>query len=206
MVRLLQPDILINDRSGTPEDFCTLSEQNITPHARDWECTMPLYDFWWGHMPGDSHYKTPYQIIRTLAATASHGGNFILSVGPRADGSLDPRDGRILRQVGAWLERNGESIYGTSQGVGNDSPTPLFTPFGGITRKPGKLYLHVLYWHPAFAVAGIKERVTAARFLETGEPVAFSQRDGRLWIENLPPTPPNPHNTVIVCDLEPLQD
>ena len=202
MVRRLQPDILINDRSGTPEDFCTQSEQMVTPHERDWECCMPLYDFWWGHIPGDSHYKTPYDVIRNLTIAASHGGNYILSIGPKADGSLNPRDGRILRQVGGWLEKNGESIYGTSQGVSNVSPAPLVTPFGGITRKPGKLYLHVLYWHPEFPVADIKEKVTAARFLETGAPVSFSQQGERLWIRNLPAKPLNPYNTVIVCDLE----
>ncbi len=198
MVRKCQPDILINDRSRLPEDFGTQSEQTIHVADRPWECCMPLNDFWWGYQPGDRHLKTPYTVIRNLAVCASHGGNYILNVGPRPDGSVMERDAEILREAGRWLAANGESIYGTSGGVSNASPTPLLTTFGGLTRKPGTVYVHVFYWHREFCVVDVPEKIKKAYFLKDGTAVDFSQSGDRVLLKNLPDEPLDNQDTVIV--------
>ncbi|MCM8757387.1 MAG: alpha-L-fucosidase, partial [Candidatus Omnitrophica bacterium] len=175
MVRRYQPDILINDRSGTPEDFDTHSEQKIETKNRPWECVMPLSDFWWGYIPGDRHPKDTYQVIRNLVLCASHGGNFMINIGPAADGTIPASDRSTLLGVGQWLQENGESIYGTQGAISNKIPTPLATPWGGTTKRKNRLYLHLLYWGRQFSVPDVPFRVRQAFFLKTGKPVTFSQ-------------------------------
>jgi len=199
MVRKHQPGILINDRSKTPEDFDTRGEQYIVVNnERDWECCMPLYDFWWGHIPGDRQPKAPQKIVTNLALCAGHGGNYILSIGPKPDGAVTTRDRNILYAVGKWMRQNGESIYGTAAGVSNISPTPLVTTFGSVTVKPGKIYLHVFYWHKEFAVPGVPFTVKKAFFLKNGGKVNFRQEDRKVYIGNLPRRPIDPYDSVIV--------
>lgn len=199
MVRKHQPDILINDRSGTPEDFDTRAEQFIQVSGnRDWECCMPLSDFWWGYIPGDRHGKAAYEVIRNLAICAGHGGNYILNIGPKPDGTVVKRDVQVLSEVGAWLGKNGESIYGTRQGVSNEALTPLVTTFGSVTTKSGMTYLHMFYWHREFAVPGVSGKVKEAYFLKNRQKVEFSQSGDKVFIKNLPPSPLDKYNTVIV--------
>ncbi len=198
MVRKYQPSILINDRSTTPEDFDTHSEQKIEVKDRPWECVMPLSDFWWGYIPGDKHPKTPYQVIRNLILCASHGGNYTINVGPGPDGSIPETDRQILLEAGKWLKKNGESIYGTKQGIDNQIPTPLATPWGGATRGENKMYLHVLYWHREFVVASVRQKVKQAYFLTTGKPVKFKQEGNRVFLTGLPEKAPDRYATVIV--------
>ena len=198
MVRKHQPGIIINDRSGTPEDFDTHSEQKIEAKNRPWECVMPLSDFWWGFVPGDSHPKTAYQVIRNLILCASHGGNYMINVGPEPDGTIPESDARTLLKVGRWLKENGESIYGTRAGVSNRIPTPLATPWGGTTLGKNRLYLHLLYWHRQFSVPDIKAKVRRAYFLKTGQPVKFKQEGSRVFFSELPARPPDKEATVLV--------
>jgi alpha-L-fucosidase len=201
MVRKHQPDIMINDRSKMPEDFDTQGEQHVVINSpRDWECCMPLYDFWWGHIPGDRYLKTPRTLVTNLAACAGHGGNYLVSIGPRPDGSVAARDSKILHAVGKWLKRNGASIYGTAAGVSNVSPTPLMTTFGSVTTKPDKIYLHVFYWHKEFTAPDVPFTVKKAFFLQNRAKVNFRQDGRKVYIGNLPHKPVNPYDAVIVLE------
>lgn len=111
-----QPDIIVNNRlkQGFEGDFDT-PEQWIPATIQDeidWETCMTMNGSW-GYNPTDPHWKSPEEMIRKLCAVVGRGGNFLLNVGPRADGSWEPQVGEILRGIGAWMEANGEAIYGT---------------------------------------------------------------------------------------------
>lgn len=196
MVRSLQPDIIINNRSGLPEDFET-PEQQIRYFDRPWESCMTIDESWWGYHAGDKHLKSPLEIIRLLVRCVAGNGNLLFNVGPKADGSIPEKYKRRLKVVGEWLKKNGESIYGAGA-----------APFGAshlglVTAKGNVIYVHVLYWPGKEAcVAGIKNKVVKAHLLATEKSLPFEQRGDRLFIRGLPKTPPDPIDTVIMLELE----
>ncbi|MEM2912846.1 MAG: alpha-L-fucosidase [Candidatus Bathyarchaeia archaeon] len=196
MVRSLQPDIIINNRSGIPEDFET-PEQHIRYYDRPWESCMTIDESWWGYHAGDNHLKSPLEIVRILTRCVAGNGNLLFNVGPRSDGSIPEAYVRRLRVVGEWLKRNGESIYGAGA-----------APFGAhhlgyVTAKGNKAYIHVLYWPGReMCVAGIKNKVLRAYMLATEASLPFEQKDDRLFIHGLPTRPLDPINTVVALDLD----
>ncbi|MBS7624509.1 MAG: alpha-L-fucosidase [Candidatus Bathyarchaeia archaeon] len=197
MVRSLQPDIIINNRSGLPEDFET-PEQHIRYYDRPWESCMTIDESWWGYHAGDKHLKSPLEIVRLLVRCVAGNGNLLLNVGPMADGSIPEAYKRRLRAVGEWLKRNGESIYGA--GSAPFSAAHL----GQVTAKGNRVYIHVFYWtgKGEICVAGIKNKAVGAYMLATGESLPFDQREDRLFVKGLPRRAPDPIDTVIAIDLE----
>lgn len=196
MVRSLQPDIIINNRSGIPEDFET-PEQHIRYYDRPWESCMTIDESWWGYHAGDNHLKSPLEIVRLLARCVAGNGNLLFNVGPRSDGSIPDAYVRRLKVVGEWLKRNGESIYGAGA-----------APFGAhhlgyVTAKGNKAYIHVLYWPGReMCIAGIKNKVLRAYTLATEASLPFEQKDDRVFIHGLPPRPLDPINTVVALELD----
>lgn len=204
LARRLQPDILISERNGEPSDF-DICEQAIKPGppGRPWEACLTLNDSW-GFHAGDENWKTAGQVLALLTQTAAGGGNLLLNVGPHADGTIPEPSQRILREVGGWLARNSQSIRGSDR-----SPF-TWTNWGRTTTRGRTVYLHVFHGTGAeLCFAEIKNRVLTARFLGTGEPVAFEQRpaaadNGRLFLRGLPtPLPEAPGlPTVIALELD----
>lgn len=140
MIREMQPGIVINNRSGrrefgdylTPEGY--VGKYNV---EQPWETNMTINGSWgWTPTPPRSRRE----IIRFLANTATGDGNFLLNVGPRADGEIEPEQANRLMEVGAWLEKYGESIYGTRGGPFINSGC------GGMCYRGQTLYIHVWDW------------------------------------------------------------
>ncbi|MEM0024198.1 MAG: alpha-L-fucosidase [Thermofilaceae archaeon] len=196
-VRQLQPHILVNNRTGLPGDFDT-PEQHVpwwSPPRRAWETCMTMNDSW-GYFEADRNWKTPRQIISTLVQVVSLGGNLLLNVGPGGDGSFPPEAVEILSHVGSWLRRNGESIYGATG-------APFTTTVGPTTMKGNKAYVHALRWPGSkITVANVGFRVLAARLLADGRELKFRQDGSRVFLEGLPPQPPDPYDTVIELEIE----
>ncbi len=196
-VRKLQPQIIVNNRTGLPGDFET-PEQHVpwwSPPKRPWETCMTMNDSW-GYFEGDRNWKTPRQVIATLVTVVSLGGNLLLNVGPRGDGAFPPEAVELLSHIGRWMRSNGESIYGASG-------APFTTTVGPITAKGNKAYVHALRWPgKAITVAGVGNTVSGAYLLATGEEVRFRQEGDRVFLEGLPATPPDPYDTVIVLELD----
>lgn len=139
-LRELKPDIVINNRIGkrktTDGDYET-PEQEIPgtgPKARLWETCMTLNDTW-GYKKDDNNWKSAQDVVRKLCDITSKGGNFLLNVGPDAEGVIPKPSAAILDTVGDWLSANGEAIYGTIS-----APLPQPT-WGRITQKGNRLYL-----------------------------------------------------------------
>lgn len=161
----------------------------------------------WGYNPSDPDYKSPTRLIHTLCEVAGKGGNFLLNVSPRGDGTLPSEQVERLEAVGAWMRRHGEAIHGTTPGL---EPWQFYGP---STRKGDRIFVHLL-WKPygEVTVRGLPikriERVTA---LGTGRELAFTTRtgilesftpdpDGELRIE-VPDDVLDDHATVLAVDV-----
>ncbi len=198
MIRRLQPGILINDRAGLPGDFTT-PEQRILGGAADAmvESCITSVERHWGYHAGERIWKTPEQVIHALAQVGEGGGNLLLNVGPRADGSFPLPFVDLLREVGEWMRLNGASLYGCTPGVCEA------ISIGRMTVVGPTVYLHVLYWPgETLHLSGLASRVVSARFLADGWPIHFKQEGEHLYLRGLPPLPPDPRNTVIALEIE----
>ena len=206
MVFRLQPDIIVNDRNDPKKqsgDFST-PEQRIqaAEGGRAWEACMTMNDSW-GYHRADDAWKTPKQIVRNLIACAHDGGNYLLNIGPRADGSVPPESVQILGAVGRWTDRNGAAVYGA------DICQPHRSRNSSFSRKGNTLFMHVHHWPgDDLAFAGLMTKVKTARLLATGQPVAFKQDEYRVRFAGLPARAPDTPVTTIAleCESEPKQD
>lgn len=195
MARKLQSEILINDRSGLPGDFAT-PENVVAAQPRPWESCFCM-NRTWGYAPNDRNYKPVNEILRLLASCASQSGNFLLNVSPDGDGVFPPEQTEILNNLGKWMQVNGKAIYGAG-------PSPVVAPNLGMTsRVNDKVYLLIQRWPGStvpFAWCGSK--VKSARMLTTGQLARIEQKGDRVWLHDLPQTPPDPWLNVIELTFE----
>jgi len=169
-VRALQPGIIINDRGSTKGDFST-AEQKIeaAEEGRPWETCMTMNGSW-GYVSADQTWKTPSALLSNLITCSRGGGNFLLNISPRADGSVPQASVRTLETIGDWMNTNGESIYGTQRCRVSRSN------YVNFTRKGNTLFLHITRWPgTVVTLARFTSKVKTARWLATGKPVAFEQ-------------------------------
>jgi alpha-L-fucosidase len=202
MVFELQPDIIVNNRNGLPGDFATPEQRIEAAKSGAWETCMTLNDSW-GYQHADDNWKSSRQSIRNLISCMRDEGNYLLNIGPRADGSIPEESVRILTEVGQWLTRNGESIYPT------ETCQVRRSNYASFTRKGNTLYMHVHYWPgEVVAFSGLQTSVKSARLLASGKKVDFEQDRYRVRFTGLPAEPPDHPLTTIAmeCDAEPTQD
>ncbi len=180
MIRSLQPSVLINDRDKLPEDYAT-PEQNIPPNAlpggRLWETCMTINDTW-GYAKNDTSWKSAEDLTRKLIDIASKGGNFLLNVGPTAEGEFPEAINERLGQMGAWMKVNGESIYGTTKCPFRNLPFD-----GRCTAKGTRLFLQVFNWpSQGLVLNDLLTPLRGARALDGGEALATQATKGSAGI------------------------
>jgi alpha-L-fucosidase len=150
----------------------------------------------WAYNKNDRDFKSSRHLIRTLVEVASRGGNFLLNVGPRPDGTIQREFQERLRAIGKWLQVNGESIYDTTYGpVQNLS-------FGRMTERGRNLFLHV-FDMPAgeLVVSGLAQPVESVSILAGNRPLPFRQDRASLHI-NAAGVSTDPDNTVLKIVLK----
>jgi alpha-L-fucosidase len=126
-----------------------------------------------------------------------------LNIGPRADGSVPEDSVRVLTEVGQWMRRNGDTIYGS------DLCQPRRSNYASFTRKGNSLYMHIHSWPGDYVVvAGLEAQVKSARFFASGDKINFQQDRYRVRLTGLPvEAPDHPVTTIVLeCAAEPSQD
>lgn len=202
MVRALQPDIIINNRSRLDEDFGT-PEEHLTAIDRDWEACMTFNGLSWGYV--DSRQAAPYsynapRIIRMLNTVTAGGGNLLLNIGPTPDGSVPDEVQEPLRTVGRWLDRHGAAVYGRKQ----RSPYQGVNGVCGTSYEPSRVYLWNWIWpqHGEMVLGGFSTPVKAVRIVDTDTPVAFEQQGHRVRLKGLPNQSPDDVAGIAVVEVE----
>ena len=194
----LQPDCLVCGRLGNQLGDYASAGDNMIPSELvdlDWETPATLNDTW-GYRSDDHHWKSSEDLIRKLIDIVSKGGNYLLNVGPTAKGVIPQPSVERLLAMGAWLDVNGEAIYGTKPG-----------PIQGqawcrSTAKPGKIYLHVFDWPEGGRIVLPGVSATGATLLADTEqsPLEIRQDGGNVVISG-PVEAPDTVATVIVLDV-----
>jgi alpha-L-fucosidase len=216
----LQPQIIVNNRLGGGFKGDTETpEQHIPPQGfpgQDWETCMTINDTW-GYKSYDTNFKSTKTLLSNLVDIASKGGNYLLNVGPNSQGLIPQPEINRLKQIGAWLNVNGESIYGAGPTpfgpeAGHYDPAkkdkkgkPEWTPDWNwrCTSKPGKLYIHLLTWPgEKFQTAGLKFPITRAYMLADPNhaELPFVRINDKISI-TLPPNATDPNDSVLVLEL-----
>ena len=227
MVRELQPGIIIDNRlEVSGEGFGSLWECDPTPYHGDfvspeqiippngiqdkqgrdmvWEACVTMNNNW-GYCANDHYFKPAPMLIKKLVECVSKGGNLLLNVGPDARGNIPPQSLEILRQIGAWMKDNSQSIYGCGK-AGLEKPDN-----GRITRRGNKLYYHLFEnTIGPMPLPGVKaEEVEYVRYLATGAevPISHSWMSGNypdIVFADLGPDPilPDPVDTVLEVTLK----
>lgn len=208
VVRSLQPRIVINNRlgGGIRGDFQT-PEQEIPPAGLPglrWEVCQTLNDTW-EYTHYDRSWKTASRLIRELVDTASKGGNYLLNIGPKPDGSVPAATQDLFVALGRWMREHGEAIHGTLA-----SPFPSALPWGRCTRRDlggerVRLYLHIFRWpfDGVLRVPPLENTVLSVALLSspgTGPLGHDISEDGEIIIR-LPVSEPNDHASVVMVDL-----
>jgi alpha-L-fucosidase len=160
----------------------------------------------WGYKTHDDNWKSDADLVRKLIDIASKGGNFLLNVGPKADGTIPAPSVTRLKQVGRWLEHNGEAVYGTTKSPWNKHP------FNGRCTVDGNtLYVHVFRWDGPVRLPGLKGKVTSVRLVDKrcGEAeYEVTEDQGVRLLRIEPPETPDLVATVVAveCDGPPEVD
>ena len=203
MVFKLQPDIIVNNRNGLPGDFST-PEQHISAskEGRAWESCMTMNESW-GYQRADDDWKSAKTLVRNVIECAQGGGNYLLNIGPKGDGSIPMESVERLSAVGEWMDDHGPTIYEAERSQVRSSV------MAGFSRKGNTLYVHVYNWPGStVAVGGLKTKATSAKFFTTGQNVELKQTEFRLQLTGLPELAPEQPATTIAVEFEsePVQD
>lgn len=204
LVHKIQPNTLVSGRVGHGlGDYDSAGDNQISRAnaPRIWETPVTMNDTW-GFKKDDQNWKSTSILIRQLVQVISQGGNYLLNVGPTSEGLVPQPSVEKLRQVGDWLKKNSVAVYGAGP-----SPFPYELPWGIITTKQSKIFLHVFDWpKKQLVLYGLKSKVRNAYLLANGSKLKFSQNNlasldhDELTIQ-LPVTAPDKNDSVIALDL-----
>ena len=204
--RALQPDVIVNNRvegwspvriTDPLGDFRT-PEQEVPATGWpgvDWESCITMNDNW-GYNAKDRNFKSVATLIGLLVETASKGGNLLLNVGPRADGTFPEESVERLRGIGKWMAVNGGAIYGSTASPFKEAPLRA-------TSQPNRLNLFVTTWSDALLLPGLRTPVARAYLLAdpSRTPLAAEATAAGVRL-TLPPSPPDEVCSVVVSEFD----
>ncbi len=172
-------NVILNSRIQGYGDYST-PEQGLPvtrPASRYWELCMTMNDSW-GYQHNDHNYKTPNQVIRILVDCINKGGNLLLDIGPKADGTIPEEQVNILKELGRWTNKHAEAIYGTRAGI------PYEHYYGPTaTNKEGNiLYLYVPHKpNGSLVLKGIKNKINRMWVVGNGTKLNWDVKMKQYW-------------------------
>jgi len=199
-VRAAGPEVVINGRLlANYGDYKNTADRPAycpdTPGH--WE-GIPTTNESYGYSKFDHTHKPVAHFIQLLAISVSKGGNMLMNIGPKGDGTIDAPDQAILHGIGTWMEKNSASIYGCDR-----TPLPVQN-WGTSTRRGNKLYLHVFHWPSdgKLLITGLQREPATTRLLSSSAPVGPIRRISPMDFELAVPTvAPDAVDTVIELDF-----
>ncbi|WP_117213258.1 alpha-L-fucosidase [Allorhizocola rhizosphaerae] len=197
------PEVVFNGRMLSHGDYAT-PEQGVPITAPDgpWELCLTLNESW-GYRHGDTNYKSVRQIVRYFAETIGMGGNLLLDIGPRADGTIPPEQVSLLEGLGAWIAKHSEAVYGTVAGL------PHGHHYGPSTLSADRSTLNLILFdtpRETVSVRGVRNKVRRAHVngIELGHRVTggLGEVPGVLWIDAPPAHALDDYATVLTVELD----
>jgi len=209
LIHRLQPAALIGSNHHLKpfpgEDF-QMFEKDLPGHAtQDFNAgqeigelpreTCDTINNSWGYNKNDHNFKSTTDLIHYLVRAAGYDSNFLLNVGPMPNGKIQPEFVERLKAIGAWLDKNGESIYGTRGGP----ITPR--PWGVTTQKGNTVYVHILNWQDAaLLLPRLDRKVQSASLLGSGDAVGVVEADYGTVLK-LPASVKDPVDNIVVLKM-----
>ena len=205
-IRDADPNIVVNGRLARVGnvnfgDYANTGDRAafFRPTAGLWE-GVPTTNESYGYNKYDKSHKSPTHFIRLLASAVAKGGNILLNVGPKGDGTIDSKDLYIFSNIGKWMKLNGESIYGAKR-------NPLSVQsWGEITQKGNNLYLHVFQWpsNKQLIIGGLKTNIKKGYLLaepshSIGGILKINKTDIAISLDGITP---DTANTVIKLECD----
>jgi alpha-L-fucosidase len=207
LVHQLQPDCLVNGRVGFglgDYEIPTDNQVETDNASQDWEACVTMNDTW-GYRKDDNNWKPASTLIRQMVRVASRNGNYLLNVGPTAEGIIPQPSVDRLRTIGEWMKVNGESIYSS-----HASPFPYSQEWSMITTRPGKIFVHVFDWPgKQLKIYGIKSHITRAYLM--ADPTTSLKMSQKTDTKNdlysvtldVPAEAPDHYDSVVVLETDP---
>jgi alpha-L-fucosidase len=201
------PSAIINGRLQGYGDYET-PEQNFPvsrPKYRWWELCMTINNSW-GYQPKDSAWKTPFEIISLFADVVSNGGNLLLDIGPKADGTIPAQEVAVLKELGNWNKKHEEAIFGTLPGL----PQGHFYGPTTLSKDSASLYLFLPGGTTGnVMIKGLSNKIQHIQVLGSGQTlshkvvgkISWSPVPGIVFI-NVPEKYKDPYMTVLKIKLE----
>ncbi|MCB0742877.1 MAG: alpha-L-fucosidase [Ignavibacteriae bacterium] len=181
MLLARNPNVIINSRLQGRGDYET-PEQGppvVRPEAKYWELCYTMNDSW-GYQQNDTDYKTPQQLLDVFVDCISQGGNLLLDIGPKADGTIPEEQINILKEFGKWTSKHKEAIYGTRQGI----PYDHFYGPTSLSKDKKILYLYVKgNSNGQLALKGIKNKINSVWVVGNGTALNHKTVSKVYWNE-----------------------
>ena len=174
----LNPNVVLNSRMQGYGDYKT-PEQGLPVYApkEAWEFCTTINESW-GYQHKDNHYKTAGQVIRMFCECLTQGGNMLLDIGPKEDGSIDPRQEEVLVKLGEWIHANEEAVYDSERGV------DFHFYAGGSTLSEDKKQLYLFVYdkpNEFVCLKGINTEIDKITVLSTGQELTWDITGGAPW-------------------------
>jgi alpha-L-fucosidase len=199
------PDTVLNARMLSRGDYAT-PEQGLpmVPPDGPWELCLTINDSW-GFQHRDGNHKSVVQLVRYFTETIGMGGNLLLDVGPREDGTITAEQAERLEGLGGWIARHRESVYGTTAGL------PAGHHYGPSTLAADRRTLYLVCFdapRDTVSLRGVRNTIRRVTVLGTGQELAHRVTGGHgdvpgvRWIDAPPPSALDPNATVLAVELD----